>query len=64
MSTRQKDIGILKIPSGRYVAKNCTDEVTKSRLLNEGSLEHKKFSVIKCPRINLNYIILQTFQEN
>ena len=64
VSTKQKDIVILKIPSARFVAKNWIDEVTKSRLLNEASLEYKKFNVIKCPRINLNYIIAQTFQEN
>ena len=64
MSTRQKDIEILKMLSVRYVSRKWIDEVTKSRLLNEGSLELKKFNVIKCPRINLNYIILQTSQEN
>ena len=30
------------------------DEVTKSRVLNEASLQSKQFHVIKCPRINLN----------
>ena len=62
MSTRQNGIGILKIPSARYEVKKWIDEVTKSRL-NEASLESKKFNVIKCLRINLNYIILQTFQK-
>ena len=62
MSTRQNDIGILKIPSARYEVKKWIDEVTKSRL-NKASLESKKFNVIKCLRINLNYRILQTFQK-
>ena len=31
------------------------DEITKSRVLNEPSLQSKQFHVIKCPRINLNY---------
>ena len=30
-------------------------KVTKSRVLNEASLEPKKFHAVKCPRINLNY---------
>ena len=63
MSTRQNDIRILKIPSARYEVKKWIDEVTKSKLLNEASLESKKFYVIKCLRINLNYIIFQTFQK-
>ena len=63
MSMRKKDIGILKMPSARYVAKKLIGEVTESRLLNEASFESKKFSFIKCPRINLNYIIPQTFQK-
>ena len=36
MSTRQKDFGILKMLSGRYVAKKS--KITKSRVLNEASL--------------------------
>ena len=39
MSTRQKDTEISKIPSSGYVAKKWLDEVTKSRVLNEASLE-------------------------
>ena len=34
--------------------KKEVDEVTKSGVLNEASLESKKFHVIKCPRINLS----------
>ena len=64
VSTRQKDNGTLKIPSARYLARKRIDEVIKSRLLNETSLESKKFNIIKYPKIDLNYIILQTFQEN
>ena len=52
MSTRQNGIAILKIPSVRYVAKKWIDEVTKSRVLNEASLESKKLHAIKFPRIN------------
>ena len=43
------------MPSARYVAKKLIGEVTKSRVFNEASLESKKFHVIKCQRINLNY---------
>ena len=43
------------MPSARYVAKKWIGEVTKSRVFNEASLESKKFHVIKCQRINLNY---------
>ena len=39
MSTRKKDTEISKIPSSGYVAKKWIDEVTKSRVLNEASLE-------------------------
>ena len=53
-STRQKDIGILEAPPVRYEAKKRIDEVAKSEVLNESSLEPTKFYVIKCPRINLN----------
>ena len=52
VSTRQNGIAILKIPSVRYVAKKWIDEVTKSRVLNEASLESKKLHAIKFPRIN------------
>ena len=38
MNTRQKDFGILKMLSGRNVAKKWIDKVTKSRVLNEASL--------------------------
>ena len=37
------DTGMLKIPSARYEAKKWINEVTKSRLFNEASLESKKF---------------------
>ena len=64
VSTRQRDIGKLETLSARYVAEKWIDEVTKLRLLNKASIESKKFNVIKFPRINLNFIILQTFREN
>ena len=35
VSTRQKDFGILKMLSGRYVAKKWIDKVTKLRVFNE-----------------------------
>ena len=35
--------------------KKQTDEVTKLGVLNETSLESKKFHVIKYPKISLNY---------
>ena len=54
MSTRKKDIGILKTSSARYVAKKWIDEVAKLKVLNETSLESKQFHVIPCPMINLN----------
>ena len=38
VSKRQKDFGILKILSGRYVAKKWIVKITKSRVLNEVSL--------------------------
>ena len=40
------------MPSARYVTKKRIDEVTKSRVLNDASLEPH---VIKCPRKNVNY---------
>ena len=52
---RQREIGTITILSGRYTAKKWIDEVIESGVLNEASLESKKFYVIKCPRINLNY---------
>ena len=52
---RQREIGTIIILSGRYTAKKWIDEVIESGVLNEASLESKKFYVIKCPRINLNY---------
>ena len=52
---RQREIGIITILSGRYAARKWIDEVTESGVLNEALLESKKFYVIKCPRINLNY---------
>ena len=52
VSMRQKNIGILKMPSARYVAKKWIDEVTKSRVFNEALLESKELHVIKCSRIN------------
>ena len=55
VSMRQKNIGILKRLSARYVAKKWIDEVTKSTVFNEALLESKKLHVIKCSRINLNY---------
>ena len=39
VSMRQTKFGILKILSARYVAKTWFDEVTKSRVLNEASLQ-------------------------
>ena len=63
MSTRQNDTGILKIPSARYEVKKWINEGTKPRLLNKASLVSKQFNVIKCLKIDLNYIILQTFQK-
>ena len=45
VSMRQKDIGILKMRSPRYVAKKWIDEVTKSTMFNGASLESKKFHV-------------------
>ena len=42
----QKDFGILKMLSARYVAKKWIDEVKKSRVLNEPSLE----SITACKR--------------
>ena len=42
-------------PCARCGKKGGLDEVTKSRVLNEASLQSKKSRVIKCPRINLNY---------
>ena len=34
VSIRKKDIGKLKLPPARYVAKKWIDEVTKSKVLN------------------------------
>ena len=56
VSTKQNGIAILKIPSARYVAKKWINEVTKSRVLNEASLESKKLHAIKFPRIDYIYI--------
>ena len=55
VTMRQKDIGILKMQSARYVAKKWINEVIKSRVFNETLLESKKLHVITYQRINLNY---------
>ena len=39
VSMRQKDFGILKMLSARYVAKRWINKVTKSMVLNEVSLQ-------------------------
>ena len=38
MSKKEKEFGILKMLSGRYVAKKWIEKITKSRVLNEDSL--------------------------
>ena len=42
-------------PSATCDKKSGLDEVSKSRELNEASIQSKEFHVIKCPRIDLNY---------
>ena len=43
------------MPSARCVEKKWIDEVTKSWVLNEVSLQPKKLHAIKYPRIYSNY---------
>ena len=52
LNMRHQGIGIIKMTSTRYVAKECINEVTKSRLWNETLIESKKFHFMKCPRIS------------